>query len=167
MNKCSDNNDNKRNKNHFNLNRQTSDKYVQQFVDFNRILGTNKNRNKKSNPTNSPASIALTNSYAALFDNYPSEYLYPDTEATVTCVTNDTRLINEKPTPNGIKIGSCSNHILQSTATGELPLKGLPKAAQTANKVNGINMHKSTERCTNMRSKMRQRLQRKRNVHRK
>ena len=143
--------------------KNNKEKNIETFIDFNRLGGTKKNLKKKS----SPASLALTNSYAALFDNDPSEYLYLDTCATVTCVTNDTRLINEKPTPNGIKIGSCSNHILQSTATGELPLKGLPKAAQTANKVNGINMHKSTERCTNMRSKMRQRLQRKRNVHRK
>ena len=75
MNKCSYNNDNKSNKKPFQSNRQTSDKYVQNFVDFNRILDSNKNQNQKSNPTNSPASLALTNSYAALFDNNPNKYL--------------------------------------------------------------------------------------------
>ena len=82
----------------------------------------------------------MTNSYAALFDDDPNEYLYPDTGATVTCVTNDTKLINEKLTTNGMKIGSCSNHILQSTATGRLPIN-LPQAATTAQKVDGININ--------------------------
>ena len=35
---------------------------------------------------------------------------------------------------NGIKVGSCSNHILESKATGELPLQNLPKKARMANK---------------------------------
>lgn len=41
---------------------------------------------------------------------------------------------NEQATTNGIKVGSCSNHILESKATGELPLQELPKKARMANK---------------------------------
>ena len=93
--------------------------------------------NKKS----SPASLALSNSFAALFDDDKStNYIVPGTGATVTCVKSDTVLENEK-SKLPMQVRSCSNHILQSTTQGELPLKRLPIKTRTANKVDGININ--------------------------
>ena len=93
------------------------------------------------NPGNSSTNLALFNSYAALFDKDPSKYLYPDTGATVTCVNNDKELINEQPTPNGLKIRTCSNDILQNTVTGELPIKELPQEVRKTHQVYDININ--------------------------
>lgn len=83
-----------------------------------------------------PAKISIA--YSALFDNDNS--IYPDTGATVTCVKPNTVLENQKPF-SGMKIGSCSNHILSSNTQGEPPLQGLPTKARTAHKVDDININ--------------------------
>ena len=100
---------------------------------MNRInIGTNKNSNKKLNPAK------ISNAYSVLFDN--DNNIYTDTGAIVTCVKPNTVLENQRPSA-GMKIGSCSNHILSSNTQGELPLQGLPTRARTAHKVDGININ--------------------------
>ena len=50
-------------------------------------------------------------------------------------------LRNETPTPEGLKVGSCSNHILESKTKGELKIKGLPKTATTAYKFDEMSLN--------------------------
>ena len=72
------------------------------------------------------------NRFRALFleDDDPDSFIHPDTGATKTCVTKDTKLINEIETPIGMKVGSCSNHIIESESKGQLPFKNFRRKQQ-------------------------------------
>ena len=94
-----------------------------------------KNSNEKSNPAK------ISNTYSALFENDENENsIYTNTGATVICVKPNNILKNENPS-SGMQIGSCSNHILCSKTQGKLPIQELPNKAQTAHKVDGININ--------------------------
>ena len=73
----------------------------------------------------------------------PEKYIHPDTRATDTCVSKNTRLIKEIPMKahNKLLIGSCSNHTMSSSAKGKLPLPSLPEEAATAHKFNDMNIN--------------------------
>ena len=88
--------------------------------------------------------LATSNRFDALLvddDEDPETFIHPDTGATKTCVTAGTVLRNETPTPIGLKVGSCSNHIIESKSRGELKIKGLPKTARTAYKFDNMSLN--------------------------
>ena len=103
---------------------QTSDRYVNQFVDLERL--------KKSLAAPNPTAIAK-NKFSVLFNNdeEPQLFIHPDTGASKSCVTKGTSLVNEIATPIGMKVGSCSNHVLESKSKGKLPIAKLPDEAKT------------------------------------
>ena len=92
-----------------------------------------------------PKKIETSNRFDAFLDDNdedePENFIHPDTGASKTCVTADTVLRNETPTPNGLKVGSCSNHILESKAKRELKIKGLPKTVTTAYKFDDMSLN--------------------------
>ena len=76
-----------------------------------------------------------------LSDNFRTgndQYLIPDTGATTTCVTLNTKLKNEKKVNanEGMRVQLCTGTVTTAVATGELLLKNLPTAARKANKMN-------------------------------
>ena len=114
---------------------QTSDKQVKEILDLARI--------QTKLLAVAPKQLATRNRFDAFLleeedDEIPEAFIHPDTGATKTCVTVGTELQNETPTPIGLKVGSCSNHILESKSRGELNIKGLPKAAKTAYKFDNM-----------------------------
>ena len=75
-----------------------------------------------------PASSSLS----MLSSNAP---IVIDSGACHNIVPLDFRLNNERPTPNGIRFRSFSNHVMVAQETGELPLINLPKRARTAHRI--------------------------------
>ena len=113
---------------------QTSDRYVNQFVDLERL--------KKSLAAPNPTAITK-NKFSVLFNNNeePQSFIHPDTGAKKSCVTKRRSLVNDIATPIGMKIGSCSNHVLESKSKGKLPITKLPDKAKTAYKFEDMSLN--------------------------
>ena len=62
-----------------------------------------------------------------------------DTGCTMNLCDNDTPLLNEAPTPQGLEITTANNSIMQATSKGFLPLS-LPAAATECHRIPNLHM---------------------------